>query len=122
MWIRKLLTCIGSYWAPCTLFLLAAITVVSLSPLPRLPETAPGDDKTLHFIAYAALVFPVSLRRPKYWGWLGLFFMAYSGIIEVLQPYVNRHGEWVDLAANTTGLVCGLLAASALRRLSSVRF
>jgi len=42
---------------------------------------------------------------------LGLLFIGYSGAIELLQPYVNRYGEWMDLAANAMGVVCGLIVA-----------
>jgi VanZ family protein len=40
-----------------------------------------------------------------------LFFVACGGAIELLQPYVNRHGEWLDMLANTAGVVCGFIIA-----------
>ena len=40
-----------------------------------------------------------------------IFFAIYGGVIELIQPLVNRHGEWVDLIANTTGLMVGCLIA-----------
>ena len=43
---------------------------------------------------------------------IGLFFICWSGAIELIQPFVNRYGEFQDLAANITGLVCGFLAAN----------
>jgi VanZ family protein len=46
----------------------------------------------------------------------GLLFIAYSGAIELLQPYVNRYGEWLDMAANAVGLVCGLIVAELANR------
>jgi len=103
-----LLTHIKTYWIAFTLFTLAVITTLSLWPLEYLPSV-PGSDKTHHVIAYAALMLPTALRKPNYWKLIGLFFIAYSGVIELLQPYVNRYGEWMDMAANTTGIVCCLL-------------
>ncbi len=103
-----LLVYIKNHWISLTLFSLTAITTLSLWPLENLPSV-PGNDKTHHFIAYAVLMFPVALRKPNNWKLIGLFFISYSGVIELLQPYVNRYGEWLDMAANTTGLVCGLL-------------
>lgn len=50
-----------------------------------------------------------------------LLFVLYSGMIELIQPYVNRYGEWLDLAANTLGLACGLLLAEVFRRLNDHR-
>ncbi len=105
-----LLTYIKSNWIAFSLFTLAVITALSLWPLEYLPS-APGSDKTHHLIAYAALMLPTALRKHKHWKSIGLFFIAYSGMIELLQPYVNRYGEWMDLAANTTGILFGLLIA-----------
>ena len=104
-----LLTFIRTYWISITLFTLAVITVLSLSPLEELPSVS-GSDKTHHLIAYAALMLPTALRKPNYWPLICLFFIGWSGGIELLQPYVNRYGEWQDMAANITGIVLGLLA------------
>lgn len=110
-----LLSFIRTYWIAITLITLAAITILSLWPLGKLPPV-PGSDKAHHFIAYAALIFPTVLRKPGYWQLIGLFFIGWSGAIELLQPYVNRYGEWLDMIANSAGLVCGLLAAQLINR------
>ena len=115
----SLLTCIKSYWIAITLVTLGVITTLSLWPLEALPSV-PGNDKTHHFIAYAALMFPTALRKPKHWKPIGLLFIIYSGTIELFQPYVNRYGEWLDLAANTTGVICGLLIAELIIYISPV--
>ncbi|WNC68801.1 VanZ family protein [Thalassotalea nanhaiensis] len=101
---------IRTYWIAIALFILAVITALSLYPLQSLPSV-PGSDKTHHFIAYGALMFPVALRRPNNWMFIGLFFVFWGGGIELVQPYVNRYGEWLDMAANTGGIFFGLLAA-----------
>jgi hypothetical protein len=71
----------------------------------------PGTDKTHHLIAYGLLMLPAALRKPKNWIAYGLLFIAYSGVIEIIQPLVNRHGEWMDMFANAAGIICGLLIA-----------
>ena len=109
----KLITVIKTYWLAFTLFILTIITFLSLWPIEKLPSV-PGSDKTHHLIVYAVLMFPTALRKPKHWKLIGMFFIAYSGMIELLQPYVNRYGEWMDLAANTAGVICGLLAVELL--------
>jgi len=101
------------HWVAVTLFFLFVITFLSLTPQVSLPSV-PGTDKSHHFIAYAALMFAVALRRPKYWLLIGLFFFCWSGGIEILQPYVNRYGEWLDLAANGGGLICGVISAKVI--------
>ena len=106
----RLLSLIKTNWIIFTLFILLVITILSLWPLEELPSI-PGTDKTHHLIAYAILMLPTALRKPDRWILLGLFFIAYSGAIELLQPYVNRYGEWLDMLANTAGVVCGLIIA-----------
>ncbi len=112
----SLLAIIRNYWITVSLFTLTIITILSLYPLESLPSV-PGSDKTHHFIAYGALKFPTALRKPKYWQFIGLFFICWSGAIELLQPFVNRYGEWLDMAANTTGILCGLLLAHFISRI-----
>lgn len=104
------LAIIRAYWLYITLCILTVITILSLYPLESLPSV-PGSDKTHHFIAYGALMFPVALRKPNYWLLMGIFFAFWSGGIELLQPYVNRYGEWLDMVANIIGIGCGLLVA-----------
>jgi hypothetical protein len=115
-----LLGIIRTYWIVITLFNLIVITLLSLYPLESLPSV-PGSDKTHHLIAYAALMFPTALRKPKYWQFLCLFFLCWSGGIELLQPYVNRYGEWLDMAANTLGIGSGLIIAMLINWISSER-
>ncbi len=109
----KLLIFIKTNWVVFTLLTLAVITILSLRPLEKLPSV-PGTDKTHHLIAYAVLMFPTALRKPNKWILFGLLFIAYSGAIELIQPYVNRYGEWLDMAANATGVFCGLIIAELL--------
>lgn len=105
-----ILSTIRRYWIAITLFTLTVIIVLSLYPLDKLPSV-PGRDKTHHFIAYAALMFPTALKKPRYGVLITLFFIVCSGGIELIQPYVNRYGEIQDLAANVAGLACGFLLA-----------
>lgn len=112
--MKSLLAVVERYWLALSLITLAAITILSLTPLPALPQV-PGSDKTHHFVAYAALMFPTALRRPQYALMITLGFAGWSGSIELIQPYVNRYGEWLDLAANCGGLLCGWLLALVLQ-------
>lgn len=102
------------YWLINTAIVFIAISVLSLWPLESVPS-APGSDKFHHLVAYAALVFPIALRKPRLWQFMVLFCIAYSGFIELVQPVVNRYGEWLDMAANGTGVVCGILLAEVMQ-------
>lgn len=104
---------IQKFWLFLTLVLLVSIATLSLWPVASLP-TVPGTDKTHHFIAYAALMLPTALRQPKHWMLLTFAFLAFSGAIELIQPYVNRYGEWLDMAANAIGLLFGFVIAKVL--------
>ena len=106
--MRRLFQIIETYWLVLSLGLLLLIATLSLWPLDILPLSVPGSDKLHHFIAYSALVFPAALRQPR-------------RLIELVQPYVNRYGEWLDMLANITGVVCGVLLATGVRALTRLR-
>ena len=116
--MRKIFHIIQRWWKFITLLTFAAITLLSLWPVETLPAV-PGSDKTHHFIAYAALMFPAALRQPRYWMILGIFFVAWSGMIELIQPYVNRYGEWQDMLANTGGIFIGLVSGICIKASST---
>lgn len=118
--VVALLTLIRKYWIHITLFVLTVITVLSLYPLDELPPV-PGSDKTHHLIAYALLMFPTAIRKPKYLPAIGLFFVCWSGGIELIQPSVNRYGEFKDLAANIMGLIGGFGIARAIEWLLQLK-
>jgi hypothetical protein len=115
--MANVLVFIKTRWIAITIILLVAITVVSLLPLAALPP-APGGDKIHHTIAYALLTIPAALRKPRKWTVLCLFFIAYSGLIELLQPFVNRYCDWIDLMANASGVAAGVIVAHAVNRWS----
>jgi len=108
-----MITLIQKYWVHLTLLLLSSIATLSLWPAAYLPSV-PGTDKTHHFIAYAALILPTALKQPKYYLAIVVGFITFSGAIELIQPYVNRYGEWLDMVANTLGLLCGWLFAKVM--------
>jgi hypothetical protein len=108
--MQLIINLVKQYWLALTLLTLTAITALSLWPLSTLPSV-PGSDKLHHFIAYAALVLPTALRKPKYWPLITVGFIGWSGAIELIQPSVDRYGEWADLLANSVGVGCGLALA-----------
>ncbi|MGJ8694031.1 MAG: VanZ family protein [Thalassotalea sp.] len=115
-----LINFISRFYLLITVLLLTAITLLSLWPIAHLPAV-PGTDKTHHFIAYGALVFPAAIKcHSKLW-FITLAFAIYSGVIELIQPFVNRYGEWLDLAANSAGLLCGIVAANIILLLAKKR-
>lgn len=114
--MKTLLLLVKRFWLPLTILLIIIIASLSLYPLKNLPPL-PGTDKTHHFIAYAALIFPVALAKPRHDLAIFIAMIAFGGAIELIQPYVNRYGEWLDMAANTGGLCCGWILASIMNHL-----
>lgn len=116
--MTQLITLIQKQWLTLSLTLATGIALASLWPAESLPAV-PGSDKTHHFIAYALLILPVALTRPQYQLTSGLVCLLFSGVIELIQPQVNRYGEWLDLLANAGGIACGIILAFLIRRLYS---
>jgi VanZ family protein len=105
---------------PLTLIVTLTLTVAMLWPLEAPPPAPEGSDKLVHFIAFAALAFP--LARTGRFGLLPVFIgaSAFGGFIELIQPSFNRSAEvndWVaDLVGVTLGIGLGLLYRRLRRR------
>ena len=97
---------IQQHWKPVTICLLLAIALLSLYPLPKIPEFQ-GTDKTFHLVAYFLLAMPSGLKKPNKWILFIFLFIIFGGVIEMIQPYVNRYGEWLDFFSNTIGIISG---------------
>ena len=101
-----------------TLMLTVTLTVVMLWPMDRPPPASMGSDKLVHFIAFAALAFP--LARTGRFGLLPVFFSAsaFGGIIELVQPSFNRSAEVNDWVADVVGVILGIGCGLSYRRTS----
>ena len=106
---------IQQHWKPVTIFLLLVIAFLSLYPLPKLPEFQ-GTDKTYHLVAYFFLALPLGLKKPNKWVLFIFLFIIFGGVIEMIQPYVNRYGEWLDFFVNTIGVFIGFFAGVVLNK------
>ena len=110
----KFLKLIQQKWKQLTIFILLLIAFLSLYPLTKSPEL-PGTDKTHHVVAYFFLAIPSGLKKPKKWALNICLFITFGGVIEVVQPFVNRYGELLDFFANTIGVIFGFLAGLTLK-------
>ena len=105
--IKKTLLFFYENWKIYTYLIFIIITLISLYPLQEQPNI-PGSDKVHHLIAYSALAIGVGLRRPSNYVLIIIFFSFYSGLIEIIQPYVNRFREIEDFLFNNLGIFIGL--------------
>ncbi|MEW6131577.1 MAG: VanZ family protein [Pseudomonadota bacterium] len=93
--------------------IVAAVVYFSLFRL-ALDTDMQGGDKLGHFLAYGGLMLwwsqlcvstPTRLK-------LALAFVALGGAMELAQGLTpGRYPEWIDLAADTAGVLAGWLAA-----------
>ncbi len=137
--IIQILQWVQKHWFTLTMIIWTAIAVTSLLPLDqiqmsimevseeqyaRLPseqtQIIPGSDKTHHVIAYSLLMLPTALRGVKYWWLMALAFIGFSGVIELIQPFVYRSAEWLDLLANFCGVAVGALLGALLGKIIKI--
>ena len=105
--LKKTLLFFYENWKIYTFLIFVIITFLSLYPLKQQPSI-PGTDKIHHLIAYSALAIGVGLRRPLNYVLIIILFSFYSGLIEIIQPYINRFGEIEDFLFNNLGILIGL--------------
>jgi VanZ family protein len=98
---------------------IVGITVLSLMP-PISKINLNEKDKIGHFVAYTVLTINGLMIR-KYQSkkmWLLFAFILYGGLMEFLQGFVpGREVSALDLVANTSGVLIGLLFDKVLRRI-----
>jgi len=92
-----------------TLFFAVTIGIGTLTPMDAPSPSHFPSDKLLHALAFAALVLPLTWVNPWHAVWLVPFALIYGGMIELIQPHVDRSAEWADLLADAIGIATGLL-------------
>lgn len=108
---------------PFSMFCILMIWILSLMPF--FPETPLDNvdfiDKWIHILMYGGTFLVVWIeytckhRHADYeklffWAWFAPIIM--SGVLELLQEYCtfgHRGGDWLDLAANATGVTLAAL-------------
>ena len=101
---------------PLTVVVTTGLTVAMLWPLEAPPPAPQGSDKLVHFIAFAALAFPLART-----GRFGLIPVLIGAIIELIQPTFNRSAELSDWIADTLGVLIGIGLGLPYRRVRQRR-
>ena len=101
---------------PLTMAVTTVLIVAMLWPLDAPPPAPEGSDKLVHFITFAALVFP--LARTGRFGLIPIIIgaSAFGAIIELIQPTLNRSTELRDWIADTLGVLIGIGIGLVYRR------
>ena len=113
---KKTLLFFYENWKIYTSLIFLIITFFSLYPLQEQPSV-PGSDKIHHLIAYSALTICVGLRKPSNYFLIIILFSFYSGLIEIIQPYVNRFREIEDFLFNNLGILIGLTSGIVINKI-----
>ena len=114
--LKKILFFFYKNWKSYTFLIFLIITFLSLYPLDEQPSI-PGNDKIHHLIAYSALTVCIGLRRPSNYILLIILLSLYSGLIEIIQPYVNRFGELEDFLFNNLGILIGFVFGTLMSKI-----
>jgi len=85
-----------------------AISLATLTPAEHLPNT-PGSDKLHHIIGFGGLALMCAFGPFKRFLYISLLIIFLGGAIEVIQPLVNRNGEWADFYADVVGVFVVLI-------------
>jgi len=89
-----------------TFIFILIICVGTLIPLPQAVDV-PGTDKWHHFLAFAALVYPLTVANRRCWLLIIAFGLSLVALIEIIQPFVNRFGDIADFTADAVGVLIG---------------
>jgi len=90
------------------------IAVLTLSPLHGGLTVSNGLDKVYHFVAFALLIFPLIATDSRRWYWAVPLAILYGGVIELIQPSMGRHADWLDFGADLSGVLAGAALAEIL--------
>ena len=81
-----------------------------------------SSDKLDHLVGFAVLLLPAALLYSHALYWILPYAISFGGTIEIIQPYVNRNGEWGDFWADAVGALLGVIIGLLLRYIFKERF
>lgn len=85
-----------------------AVLLATLLPIPQM-ATPPGSDKLHHVLGFAFWAGLCAFGSSRRFFLLASVIIALGGLIELIQPYVHRRGEWNDFWADTAGVALSTL-------------
>lgn len=86
-------------------FALGALIVLlgTLMPASSL-GSPPGSDKLHHILGFGCWAGLCAFGPSKRFYSLAILIVFAGGLIEIIQPYVNRYGDWYDFLADAIGV------------------
>ena len=74
------------------------------TPLPQAVDV-PETDKWHHFVAFAALTYPLIVASRRYWILIIIIGFSFGALIKIIQPYVNMVSNFYDFTADAFGVL-----------------
>ena len=105
---------IDIYWA-LTLIFLILIVFGTLFPKDVVEPPGFGSDKLYHFFAFALFVMPLTFSKLKNIYWILPIAIVFGALIELIQPFVGRHGEISDFYADALGSIIGVFLITLIK-------
>jgi len=97
-------------WIPPFFACALTVLVIALMPAPQ-PLIPTGWDKSNHLLAFAVMAVLGCKAFPQRLDNMLLGLLAYGALIEILQSFTpTRSGEFVDLLADSFGILLGWIA------------
>lgn len=86
-------------------FCLGAGVVIAATLAPAAQLTSvPGTDKIHHILGFFGWASLCALGPSRRFIIMSLIIIMMGGLIELLQPYVNRYADWYDFWADVAGV------------------
>lgn len=108
------------HWQLLAVLFILLVWVASLSPTVNFRGLHfPQSDKVFHFLSYGVIGYLLCRGWPRWPLWLAwLLAIVSGGAVEIAQALLTttRHPEWLDMLANASGALTGVVIARLTQR------
>ena len=102
-----------------TFFLLILFGTLTPRNVIEVPDF--GSDKQYHFLAFILFVMPLTFNKLKNIYWVLPVAIFFGASIELIQPFVGRHGDINDFYADALGSVIGVCMIALIKMTTLIK-
>ena len=103
-----------------TLTFLLLILFGTLTPRNVIEVPDFGSDKQYHFLAFILFVMPLTFNKLKNIYWVLPVAIVFGAVIELIQPFVGRHGDINDFYVDALGSIFGVCLIALIKMIASI--